>query len=387
MLIYKDKSKFDAYVDGLERAINDGASWENYMNTNVFPVFCFDDKTVIYNQQLSLPFYSEIPIDSITSCNVSNGIEDYKIYSNIWMIIKAIPYILKGHCKPIAVIKHSGGYYIENGKHRFCAHVILKKKTIPVSIREIIDTEDRVENENMVTINRPFYNDDGMDIAYPEKAIEFFNTFKHFYENDLRKCFSKLISSVEMDETHLTLEFYNGDTIVFSGCLNKCDIFYILSECGYQITMKYVKENNCFKLTHKRSALTISFKSEPLLNVIEKIIIPNIQSTEKKAMDEIDISDLTYLISKHLHSKGVIQFNLISYVSQYLSHIIKVNNIYYYLIAFENDTINNIFIFEDINNPFNNTTINHIGTLNPNDDCYNKIMDAFKNNYFHSLNI
>ncbi|MBN3348297.1 hypothetical protein AAGC94_07845 [Clostridium sporogenes] len=66
-----------------------------------------------------------------------------KIYSTKSRVINSIPYlemlyITKQYeeCKPIDLSKIGEQYYIENGKHRFYAHILLKKDRIKAKVTE-----------------------------------------------------------------------------------------------------------------------------------------------------------------------------------------------------------------------------------------------------------
>ena len=171
MLVFKDKNKYNLYVKKLRKAI-ENKSWRKYMENNKYMDIYFQTESEPdIPEHTSNPYYAEIPIDSVNSCNVPSYPKE--IPSNWERVVNAVPYILENKCIPIEVIKLSNGeYYIENGKHRFYAHVLLGKEQIPVSVRECVDKD--LPKESILRYNIHFYNNGSMDdIAYPERVEEF----------------------------------------------------------------------------------------------------------------------------------------------------------------------------------------------------------------------
>lgn len=374
MLEYFDKEKFDEYVNGLKRAILDG-TWPKYMRSNKDPKVYFKSSYVpdYFNKELSSPYYSEISIDLVSSCNTSSARKE--IPSNFERVIGAVQYILENKCMPIALIKHGDEFYIENGKHRFYAYILLNKKTIPVSIREVV-AEKIDKNMSMISINRPFYNNDGMNIAYPEKALEFFEIYKVLFES-IRSV--EMITNDEPAKSVLRFYLYGGDFIEFLDCCTAGNDFRssqvtceILIQCGYQIDMNYIKNNSNFKLEDKRDAHNLVFESDKKDDIIEKYILPNIDKLEPYDRDKTLESEFYKLHSYVSWHKpfDVPGANFSWYSSCYL----EVDDKNIFLVGSENaNSIDSIYIFKDSYFPFKSTTVEFCGIILSSDSIYKKI--------------
>lgn len=436
MLVFKDKNKYNLYVEELRKAI-ENKSWRKYMENNKYMDIYFQTESEPdIPEHTSNPYYAEIPIDSVNSCNVPSYLK--KIPSNWERVVNAVPYILENNCIPIEVIKLSNGeYYIENGKHRFYAHVLLGKEQIPVSVREHVD-KDLLE-ESMLRYNIHFYNNGSKDIAYPERVeefiIQYLNVEKRIVSIEkktteigelisdikknldynaldiLREKFCELDNmyydlktetnvldndfdrikikarSVEMKKLDdaryiLSIEMDNGRNINTSGTCSSGNTtrasmctFNILNHLGYQVDMNYISKHEEFKLEDKRDAHNLNFDIEIDKNVIENEIIPNLKN--KIRYDKIkDIEDIHQDFLK-----------LMDYLSSYKpfetpgtnfscdsSSFIKTNHYNYYLVGAENNKdVDSIYLFRDMKIPFDNLTITFLGKITSGSDLYNKL--------------
>jgi len=373
MLLYKDEQNFINYVNELEKVIEDKK--EQYVREHGDPGIYIKEDIIpeLNNVQCSDPYYDEINIGLITGCNVSNSRKE--IPSNFERVISSIRYILKNECMPIAVIKHKDGFYIENGKHRFYAHVLLKKGTIPVSIREIVDKMQTI-NKNMITISSPFYNNDGMKIAYPEKAVEFFRQYKQLFKSV--KCI-EMVSKDDSRNNCLKITLSNCDEINFVGCCTAgsaikssqitCDL---LNECGYKVDMKFISTHSSFKLEDKRDAHNINFSVGRNMDIINDVLVANIKM--KKAYNDNEQMILDFF---KLHSY-ICDYEVFecpcTHFSCYSSSFLKIDNKFYYLVGAENRySIDSIYIFMDSYFPFNNLTVEFLGVISCKDQLYQKL--------------
>lgn len=99
---------------------------------NQYPYYCLSENYTELAMKLN--------VSKITGCNVSETLRNrFEMYSNRVRVENAIPYILgieEESCKPIDVHKINDNYYINDGKHRFYAHLLLNIEEIPVIIKE-----------------------------------------------------------------------------------------------------------------------------------------------------------------------------------------------------------------------------------------------------------
>ena len=433
MLVFKDKNKYNLYVKELRKAI-ENKSWRKYMENNKYMDIYFQTESEPdIPEHTSNPYYAEIPIDSVNSCNVPSYLK--KIPSNWERVVNAVSYILENNCIPIEVIKLSNGeYYIENGKHRFYAHVLLGKEQIPVSVKECVD--ENLPKESMLRYNIHFYNNDGMDIAYPERVEEFIiqylnvekrivsiakktteigelisdikknldynvldilgekfleldnmyydlKTETNVLDNDFDRIKIKA-RSVEMKKIDdaryiLSIEMDDGRNINTSGVCSsgnttrasKCT-FNILNHLGYQVDMNYISKHGEFKLEDKRDAHNLNFDIEIDKNVIENEIIPNLKNKSKYNETEDLHQDFLKLMDYLSGYKPFETFG--TNFSCYSSSFIKTNHYNYYLVGAENNKgVDSIYLFRDMKIPFDNLTITFLGKITSGSDLYNKL--------------
>lgn len=425
MIEFKDKNEYSRYVEELREAIKNN-SWKEYMDNNEYMDIYFPSHVPnIAGLNLSSPYYSEILIESVCSCNVSRE----KIPSNWERVVDAVPYILENKCMPIAVIKLSNGeYYIENGKHRFYAHVLLGKEQIPVSVRECVD--ENSPKESMLRYNIPFYNNDGMDIAYPEKIedfiIQYLNVEKRIVSiakkttemdelirdiqknldyndieilrkqmcqlNDLKtetdaldddfdriKIKARSVEMKKIDDVRYTLsiEMDNGRNIIISGACSSgntarasectCNI---LNHLGYQVDMNYISNHEEFKLGDMRDAHNLDIDIDKI--AIENEILPNLKNKRKyNETEELQQDFLKLMDYLSRYKPFEIPSTNFSFHS---SSFIQTNQYNYYLVGAENkECVDSIYLFRDMKIPFNNLTITFLGKITFGTCLYDKL--------------
>lgn len=436
MLQFKDKSKYDLYVEELKEAI-DKNTWKKFMNDNEYMDVYFSSTYVpnIGISTLSSPYYSEISINAIRSCNVSSARKE--IPSNWERVVGAVRSILEGKCMPIAVIKlDNNEYYIENGKHRFYAHILLGRDKIPVSIREINNRD--TSKEVMLSYNVPFYNNDGMDIAYPDKVEDFIDQYMNVEsqikliakktteieslisnikqsldtndKDSLRVKLNKLDSlndDFKMTTSRLNDDFYDIKIRAKSVKIEKLDdnqhIFSIemnhdrniiitgtcssgnetrasrctcniLNKLGYPVDMNYISNNVEFKLEDKRDAHNINFDIYVDENVVNNEILKNIKQ-KRNYNDTKDLErDFLKLIDYISRHKAFETPG--THFSWYSSSFIEVDSANYYLVGAENiDSIDSIYVFKSYEVPFNNLTIQFLGRIKSDTELYKKLTE------------
>ena len=367
-MIYENREEYEQYTEGLQAVLTNG-NWRQYMTGKMCPNIYFDKPKVpeLCGAILGNPYYEEISIEKIVSCNTS--VARREIPSNIERVINAVPYIVDNKCMPIAVIKFEEGYYIENGKHRFYAHLLLQKKTIPVSIRNIDDISSKT---NMISISKPYYNNDGMPLAYPEKVLDFYERYSVIFQ-----CVKRVEMAQKNGISILTLSLENADAIIFNGCCSSgnrqrssqitCEL---LQKIGYLVDMDYISSHLEFCLENKNDANNINFNITTELFKIEKYIIPNL--VQKKTWDKSEA------IQKDLFKlHDFICRNGIEYFDTSASSLIEVNGTYYYIVGTEdNDNGGTLYFFEDTVFPFDNLKIKFIGAIRKG-ECYYDLFNLF----------
>lgn len=131
MYICHDKEKLSEIIIRMREAAEGKAE---YPNEEEIPQITMD----YYSYYVPLGefeecHYEELNIEKINDTN--SGRED-RIYSNYSRVVGSMRYIIRGECEPIIVKKDGERYYIEDGKHRYVAHILLGLDKIPVKICE-----------------------------------------------------------------------------------------------------------------------------------------------------------------------------------------------------------------------------------------------------------
>ncbi|SET54178.1 hypothetical protein SAMN05443270_0425 [Lacrimispora sphenoides] len=357
MIKYKDKDKFEIYKDDLLRYIkrNDN-SYIEFMRKNGNPFTYLEEfriKNFAYGKlKIQSPYYDEININEITSAN-SDAILD----NNFPRVINSIQYILNDECEPISLIKFKDGYYIENGKHRYFAHVLLGKEKIPASI-QITDGIDENINNDMISISRPFRH----GLAYPEKALEFFYKYKSMFGN---------VRLIKMLDDKMIIELNTDDIITFNGCcLSGSDnrsarvTYEIIKQCGYNINIEYIQKHKTFVLEDKNDAHNMNFNCSNDISTVNDVIIPNFKNIIDFLSKEKEKE--TTLVVKFLCAHK--RFNQMpTNLSPGVSSILEIGNKVYYLIVLIGipGTFNDeesIYIIEG-NKEFDNLALRFIATF------------------------
>ena len=252
-----DKERLEQYRIKLNDATKNGA---NYPSECILPeIFIEGNEEIDFGGNFGEPYYSEIDINLINSTNTSSC---KKVYSNYDRVINSIQYIIKNECKPIAVLKDGDNYCIINGKHRFLAYTLLGKKVLPVSIRERSSEKEKT-SYNLIEYRRELYNKDGDVIVYPEQVMEFYEENKLLFED---------VSCVEMKcleqgkKYSLVLKKRSGDIIEIKNGISAGNEYRssrvakeLISNCGYDIDMEFVKNHSEFVLEDKHDANNIAF--------------------------------------------------------------------------------------------------------------------------------
>lgn len=255
--VCNDKERLEQYRIKLNDATKNGA---NYPSECILPeIFIEGNEEIDFGGNFGEPYYSEIDINLINSTNTSSC---KKVYSNYDRVINSIQYIIKNECKPIAVLKDGDNYCIINGKHRFLAYTLLGKKVLPVSIRERSSEIEKM-SYNLIEYKKVLYNDDGNIIAYPEQVMKFYKENKSLFVD---------ISGVEMkcleqDKKYsLTLKKRSGDIIEIKNGISAGNEYRgsrvvkeLISNCGYDIDMEFIKNHSEFVLEDKHDANNIVF--------------------------------------------------------------------------------------------------------------------------------
>lgn len=329
MYICEDEKKLEQYRNKLKDMAGD-----HYPVEVELPLIYVEKggaKKIELQAMYGEPYYDEIDINLISETNTSEGRK--VIYSNYERVIRSIPYVKDNKCKPISVLKDGDAYYIENGKHRYLAHIILGKEKIPVSIKERV--EQREEDNDFIRYKRKLFSDDGTVISYPEQVMEFYKENKQMFTD---------IRSVEMQRIEGTKKYIllltksNEDVIEISnGVSAGNDIrssmvaMRLIKECGYDVDEEFIKTHCEFVLKHKYDANNLVFHEMLLSDNIVMNIRSNIDAL--KRMSEENESKLfklhSFLCKYESFSTGEAHLEI------FQTGELVLNNLVYYLISSE----------------------------------------------------
>ena len=326
-----------------------------YPEENELPLIYVESrgvKKIDLQANYGLPYYDEIDINLISETNTSCSRKI--IYSNYERVLNSISYIVKNECRPISVLKDGDAYYIENGKHRYLAYIILGKNKIPVSIRERVSVCE--ENNGFIQYKRNLFSDDGKKISYPEKVIEFYEENKGIFSD---------IKRVEMQHTgehkyKLLLEKSNQDVIEISNGISAGSnirssmvVMKLISKCGYDIDETYIKTHQEFVLEEKYDANNLKFNDILISDTILQNIKNNINMLKKPMGHSEKINKLHTFLCKYeafntcgthmdIFHTGIIKF------ADYICYIISsedkdcTGRIYSYIFFQENEELSNL---------------------------------------------
>ena len=214
------------------------------------------------------PYYDEIDINLINATNTSSSRD--KIYSNYPRVTECFEYILDNKCRPINVLKDGDIYYIDNGKHRYLAHILLDKKIIPVSIREKVKSKmsnkiEEVKN-SFIQYKRNLYDDDGKHNVNPEDVLEFYKKYKCLFEG-----INKIQMSKNQGKYKLVLTRNNQDTIEICNGISSGNnlrssmvVMELIQKCGYDIDDTFIMTHSEFILKDEHDANNIEFNTKVL---------------------------------------------------------------------------------------------------------------------------
>lgn len=369
-----DAEGLKQYKKKLLSAIEHGTAYP--MEADLPPIYITGNKEIDLSGEFGEPYYSEIDINVITSTNTSSC---EKVYSNYERVIRSVRYIKEKKCKPIAVLKEGEKYYIENGKHRFLAYTLLGERIIPVSIRE----KDFIKSEktySIVEYKRNLYNDDGSDISYPEKAIDFFDRNENLFQDIVRiemKCLE------EYKRYCLKLTRQCGDVIEFKNGISAGNEFRssevvkeIICRCGYDMNMEFIKANSQFMLESKYDAHNIDFDTDIVLNEQDRqYIVGEVSNIHYYQYDSEKVEDKKIGIL-HRFLAGYKGFETTyAYQTLYNSGILYNNEKVYYLVG--SDSLkgeeNYIYIFSDKKIQESNLEVEYKGRIGKGDSLYENI--------------
>lgn len=373
--VCNDKESLEQYRIKLNDAIKNKAS---YPSECILPeIYIEGNQEIDFGGNFGEPYYSEIDINLINSTNTSSC---KKVYSNYDRVINSIPYIIKNECKPIAVLKDGDNYCIINGKHRFLAYTLLGKKVLPVSIRER-SSEKETKSCSIIEYRRKLYNDDGYAVVYPEQILEFYKENKSLFDD---------VSCVEMrcleqDKKYsLVLKKRSGDIIEIKNGISAGNEYRssrvvkeLISNCGYDIDMEFIKNHSEFVLEDKHDANNIVFDINIFVDEGEQEDILERMAEWKRFPfnDELQnqkILKLHSLLSKYkeFETKG-------THFTGYNSGMIQGNQkteVYYFA---GSDSIeskeNYVYIFKDSGFVKSNLKVRYLGRVGKDNALYKRI--------------
>jgi hypothetical protein len=254
-----------------------------------------------------------------------------------------------------------------------------------------------IQKENyMVRYERSFYDDGGFDIAYPEKILEFFNENKEIFK-DIRQ--AQITCAYSSCPQRLILTKYNNDNIVLrgfnTGKSERCNkiLCQILSECGFDVDEKYIKDNRSFFLKDKYDANNIDFNNGCDLDTNVCLIKANIGSIMKYT-DILTAEQYTDILTAEQHKKidkinKLYNYIVVSDVLDFPCNHMTIHNSgvlltrekVFYLVGCDDNSDNNyIFIFHDNSQKESNLTIRYNGQISKNgsfSDLYNLITSDY----------
>ncbi len=374
--VCKDKEKLEQYRIRLNNAIKNKASYPS--EYDLPKIYIEGNQEIDFGGNFGEPYYSEIDINLINSTNTSSC---QKVYSNYDWVINSIPYIIKNECKPIAVLKEGDKYCILNGKHRFLAYTLLGKKVLPVSIRERSSEREKM-SYSIMEYRRELYEDDGNIIAYPEQVMKFYKENQSLFDD---------ISSVEMkcleqDKKYsLVLKKRNGDIIEIKNGISAGNEYRssrvvkeLISNCGYDIDMEFIKNHSEFVLEDKYDAHNIVFDTNVFVDESEQEdILERMAEWKGFSFDDelqnLKIFKLHSFLSKYkeFETKGT----HFTFYNSGMIHGNEETEVYYFV---GSDSIENkenyIYIFKDNGLTESNLKVQYMGRVGRKNALYKSIL-------------
>lgn len=310
------------------------------------------------------PYYDEIDINLINATNVSSSRD--KIYSNYTRVTECFEYILDNKCRPINVLKDGDIYYIENGKHRYLAHILLDKKIIPVSIRERVKNKMIEEDNNsFIQYKRNLYDDDGKYNVNPEDVLRFYN------ENEfLFKEINKIQMNKNQGKYKLVLTKKNQDTIEISNGISSGNnlrssmvAMELIENCGYDIDENFILTHPEFILEDKYDANNIEFNIEVLPSNIMKEIKDNFSLFDRSINDSGKLYKLDdFLVNcKYFNTHGTL-------IERFDTGILRLQDHIYYIITSHDINLQETYsyIFYQKDKSLSNLKTKYLGRIESN---------------------
>lgn len=376
MIEYEDKKEFDLYHDTLISSIENN-TYTSFMRNNKYPLIYIKERKTPYNlPEYYTAHYIELSIEKITGCNVSSARKEIIDPDNWERVIRSIKYIINNECNPIKVIKHGNdNYYIEDGKHRFYAHLLLGKDTIPVSLYKKSETAINAGGDSIIV-------SDGLDSSYrnPANAL---NLFEQYNESFGKVTEAIMHGNPKSFEFTLKLKNSKGQAMVFDNLCTSgntwrsseitCDI---LQRSGYNVDMKYISAYTSFHLFDRRDAHHICFNDSFMEgNAFLDFFMSDVSRVESYATHTDELYKLhAYICSEPKNKTCGTHF------SHYSSFICHGNESTYFIVGTETIGTNQdtIYIFKDVSYPFNNLTVELIKKLPEEDAEYSTLLEALR---------
>lgn len=314
------------------------------------------------------PYYDEIDINLINATNTSSSRD--KIYSNYPRVTECFEYILDNKCRPINVLKDGDIYYIDNGKHRYLAHILLDKKIIPVSIREKVKSKmsNKIEEDknSFIQYKKNLYDDDGKHNVNPEDVLEFYKEYKCLFED-----INKIQMSKNQGKYKLVLTRNNQDTIEICNGISSGNnlrssmvVMELIQKCGYDIDDTFIMTHSEFILVNKYDANNIEFNTKVLPSDVINEIKENISKFNH--VDEKDKDNYNKLITLDAFIMKCECFNAQqTYLEYFGTGILNTLDCVYYIITREGSdkekTYSYIFCQKD--NSLSNLKTKYLGRI------------------------
>lgn len=348
-------------IDKLEKYRNRIKNENCYPKENELPLIYVESRGVSkidLQANYGLPYYDEIDIDLISETNTSCSRKI--IYSDYERVLRSISYVVKNECRPISVLKDGDAYYIENGKHRYLAHIILGKDKIPVSIRERVSVCE--ENNSFIQYKRNLFSDDGYIISYPEKVIEFYEENKEIFSDikrvEMQHIEEKKYKLLLTKSNQSVIEISNGIS-AGSNIRSSIVAMRLINKCGYDIDETYIKTHQEFVLEDQYDANNIKFNN----TLIPDTILQNL----KNNMDTLVIGYSEKISKLHTFLCKYESFNTCgTHIDILHTGIMKFADCIYYIISsVDKDCTETIYsyVFSQKNEEQSNLETQYVGKI------------------------
>lgn len=360
MYICEDEKKLEQYRNKLK-----GMDRYDYPEEVELPLIYVEKggaKEIELQAVYGEPYYDEIDINLISETNTSGARK--VIYSNYERVMRSIPYIEENKCRPISVLKDGDAYYIENGKHRYLAHIILGKEKIPVSIRERVEQTE--EDNGCIRYMRKLFHDGEHKISYPEQVMAFFEENKQIFA-DVERVEMRHIEGTK--KYILLLTKFNQDVIEISnGVSAGSDIrssmiaMRLIKECGFDIDEEFIKTHCEFVLEDKYDANNLLFHEATLLDDV----VMNIRNS-MNVLEGMSEENESKIFKLHSFLCKYEPFSICgTYLDIFRTGKIVLDNLVYYLISSaDKDCLGEIhtYVFMQENELESNLDTKYVGRI------------------------